>query len=269
MTGLRPLLVASLKMFYRSLDTILFWVVSPLITFGIFALVQQLSFGFEGSRATIDFFSFVAIGTAAFIGAHFAQDGIVGAASGYRAQGVLKRIAVTPISPRTFIAAQILARLAVALAATVGMLALALALGANVSYDANLVWTLPLAAIAVLTAVSLGFAIAGWMATPESANQLNIAFSALVFTLAGIMYPLAGLPDLARDVVVYVVPFASAVEAFRGVVDGQPIDDYASRVLIAFGWLGLAFALASLAYRFTDERRPGKMGKPRRRPLES
>jgi hypothetical protein len=74
------------------------------------------------------------------------------------------------------------------------MLALAIALGAKVNYDASLVWTVPLAVIAVLTAVSLGFAIAGWMATPESANQLNIAFSALVFQLAGIMYPLAGLP---------------------------------------------------------------------------
>jgi hypothetical protein len=42
----------------------------------------------------------------AFIGAHFAQDGSVGAASGYRAQGVLKRIAVTPISPAVFIAAR-------------------------------------------------------------------------------------------------------------------------------------------------------------------
>jgi ABC-2 type transport system permease protein len=254
MTGLRPLFVASLKMFYRSLDTILFWVVSPLLAFGIYALVRDLDFGLPGGK-TIDFFSFVAIGNAAFIGAHFAQDGIVGAASGYRAQGALKRIGVTPISPRTFIAAQILARLAVALAATVGMLALAIALGAKLNYTASLAWTLPLAALAVLTAVSLGFAIAGWMGTPESANQLNIAFASLVFTLAGIMYPLAGLPDTVHDIVVYVVPFTAAVETFRGAAAGQPITDYGRELLIALGWLALAFALASRAYQFSDERR--------------
>jgi ABC-2 type transport system permease protein len=255
MTGLRPLLVASLKMFYRSRDTVLFWIVSPLLLFGIYALVQNLDFGFTGGQGTIDFFSFVAIGNAAFIGAHFAQDGIVGAASGYRASGVLKRIAVTPIRPRTFIAAQILARLTAALTATLVMLGLAIALGAELSYTPSLAWTLPLAALAVLTGVSLGFAIGGWAATPEAANQLNIALFSPVFLLAGILYPLAGLPDLVRDVVVYVIPFTAVVEAFRGAVDGHPITEYGRQVLIGLGWLALAFALASRAYRFTDERR--------------
>jgi ABC-type multidrug transport system permease subunit len=72
----------------------------------------------------------------------------------------------------------------------------------------------------VLTGVSLGFAIAGWAATPEAANQLNIALFSPVFLLAGILYPLAGLPDLVRDVVVYVIPFTAVVEVFRG-ADGH------------------------------------------------
>src|ERR671918_828769 len=215
---LRPLLVASLKMFYRSRDTVLFWIISPLLAFGTYALVQELDFGLPGGQ-TIDFFSFVAIGNAAFIGAHFAQDGIVGAASGYRASGVLKRIGVTPISPSVFIAAQILARLVAALAATVVMLGLAAALGADVEYTATLLWIAPLVAIAVLTGVSFGFAIAGAMGTPEAANQLNIALFTPVFMLAGIMYPLDGLPEAIRDAVIYVIPFAAPVEAVRGVVD--------------------------------------------------
>ncbi|MGH2761234.1 MAG: ABC transporter permease [Thermoleophilaceae bacterium] len=249
---LRPLFVASMKMFYRSRDTVLFWVVSPLLLFVIYALVRDLSFGFDGQAATIDFFSFVAIGNAAFIGAHFAQDGVVGAASGYRASGVLKRVAVTPISPRTFIAAQILTRLVVALAATLVMLGLAVAFGAEVSYTASLVWTLPLVAIAVLTGVSLGFAIAGWAVTPEAANQLNIALFTPVFMLAGIMYPLAGLPEAVHDAVVYMIPFAAVVEVFRGVVDGIPITELARQVLISVGWLGLAFALAGRSYRLVE-----------------
>jgi hypothetical protein len=112
---------------------VLCWIVSPLLLLGIYALVRQLDFGLPGGQ-TIDFFSFVAIGNAAFIGAHFAQDGIVGAASGYRASGRAAADRRQPIAPCTFIAAQILARLV----ATLAMLGLAIALGAELSYTASL-----------------------------------------------------------------------------------------------------------------------------------
>jgi ABC-2 type transport system permease protein len=249
---LRPLFVVSLKLFYRSRDTVLFWVVSPLMLFGIYALVQNLSFGLDNGASSVDFFSFVAIGNAAFIGAHFAQDGSVGAASGYRASGVLKRIAVTPISPAVFISAQILTRLVFALLATVVMLGLAEAFGADIAYTANLAWIVPLVAIAVLTGVSFGFAIAGAMPTPESANQLNIALFTPVFMLAGIMYPLDGLPDAVRDAAVYVIPFVAVVDAVRGMVGGLPITDFLPQAATALAWLGVAFRLAVRSYRFVE-----------------
>lgn len=250
---LRPLFVASVKMFYRSVDTVLFWIISPLLLFVIYALVQELNFGVGDQASSIDFFSFTAIGSAAFIGAHFAQDGAVGAGSGYRASGVLNRIAVTPVSPAVFIAAQVLARLAASLTATVVMLGLAQAFGADIEYTANLAWTFPLVAIATLTGVSFGFAIAGAMGTPEAANQLNIGLFAPVFMLAGIMYPLDGLPEAVRDAVIYVIPFAAPVEAIRGVVDGQPITDFLRESAIALAWLGIAFGLAGHYYRFTEK----------------
>ena len=249
---LRPLFVANLKMFYRSADTILFWIVSPLLLFGIYALVRDLDFGVGNAASDIDFFSFVAIGNAAFIGAHFAQDGSVGAASGYRAAGVLKRIAVTPVSAAVFIAANTLARLVAALVATAAMLGLAEAFGADIAYTANLAWAGPLVAIAVLTGVSFGFAIAGAMSTPEAANQLNIGLFSPVFMLAGILYPLAGLPEAARDAVVYVIPFAAPVQAVRGVVAGAPITDFGKDVLISLAWLGIAFLLAVRNYRLVE-----------------
>jgi ABC-2 type transport system permease protein len=250
--ALWPLFGASVKMFYRSVDTVLFWVVSPLLFLGIFALVQELSFGFEGSRATIDFFSFSAIGYGAFIAAHFAQDGVVAAASGYRASGVLKRIAVTPIAPATFITAQVVARLFTGVVATVVILALGVALGADIQYTANLVWIVPLAAIAILTGVGFAFAIAGVMGTPEAANQLNVGIFTPIFLLNGAQYPLDGLAGGFADVAPYVVPFAAVIEAFRGVVAGAPITDFGSEILAALAWLGVAFALASRAYRFVE-----------------
>lgn len=251
--GLWPLLRASVKLFYRSVDTVLFWVVSPLMLLGILALVQELRFGFEDSSATIDFFSFSAIGYAAFIAAHFAQDGVVGAAAGYRASGVLKRIAATPIAPSTFIAAQVMARLLAGMLATFAILAIGVALGADIAYTAGLLWIVPLAAIAVLTGVGFAFAIAGAMGTPEAANQLNVGIFTPVFVLNGAQYPLDGLMGAFADIAAYVVPFAAVIETFRGVVAAAPITDYGPEILAALAWLALAFWLAVRSYRFGEE----------------
>lgn len=175
------------------------------------------------------------------------------AAAGYRAQGVLKRIAVTPISPATFIAAQVMARLVTAVAATVVILAIGDALGARIEYTANLLWIVPLATIAVLTGVSFAFAIAGVARTPEAANQLNLALFTPVFLLNGAQYPTDALLGVLSDVVDYVVPFAAVIETFHGVVAGAPITEFGPRLLAALGWLALAFFLATRSYRFGEE----------------
>jgi hypothetical protein len=169
---------------------------------------------------------------------------------------------VTPISPSVFIAAQILARLVAALTATVAMLALAVALGADVEYTASLLWIVPLVAVAVLTGVSFGFAIAGAMSTPEAANQLNIALFTPVFMLAGIMYPLDGMPEAVRDAVIYAIPFAAVVDAFRGMVDGLPITDFIPQAATALAWLGAAFGLAIRSYRFVERPFGASIGTP-------
>jgi ABC-type multidrug transport system permease subunit len=249
---LRPLLLASAKMFYRSLDTVWFAAVSPLLIIAISALVRHLHFAFAHNAGSISFFSFTAIGWAAFLAAHMNQDGIVGTASGYRAQGALKRIAVTPISPRVFIAAQVLTRLAVGLAQTILVLAIVIALGANIADTADLAWLLPLAAIALLTGTAFGFAIAGATDNPEAANQINITLSTPVLLLGGILYPLQGLPGVLPRLAEYVVPFAAPVQAFREAAAGHLTGDFPRLLLISLAWLAVAIALAIRNYRLIE-----------------
>jgi ABC-2 type transport system permease protein len=251
-TQLRPMLIASAKMFYRSMDTIWFAAVSPFLLLAILALVKRLHFAFAHHSGSVSFFTFTAVGFAAFIAAHFNQDGIVGTASGYRAQGVLKRIAATPISPLVFIAAQVLTRLAVALIQTVAFLAAAIALGASIHYTPDLAWVLPLAAIALLTGTGFGFAIAGIATNPEVANQLNITLFTPVFLLAGVQYPLQGLPGVLPRLAEYLVPFAAPVQAFREAVAGHLAGDFPRLVLISLGWLAVAFVLAVRGYRLSE-----------------
>jgi ABC-2 type transport system permease protein len=252
-TQLRPLLIASAKMFYRSLDTVWFAAVSPFLLLAILALVKHLQFGLAQETGTIGFLTFTAIGYAAFLAAHFNQDGIVGTAAGYRAQGVLKRIAATPISGSTFILAQVLTRLGVALVQTLAFLAAVVAIGADIRYTPDLLWILPVAAIALLTGTGFGFAIAGFASTPETANQLNITLFTPVFLLAGVQYPLQGLPGVLPDIAPYVVPFAAPIEAFRQAVAGDLGGDFPRLILISLAWLALAIALAVRNYRLVEK----------------
>ncbi len=249
---LRPLFIASSKMFYRSLDTVLFALLAPFLIIAITALAQHLHFVFANKPGSISFFSFTAIGWAAFLAAHVNQDGTVGTASGYRAQGVLKRIAVTPVSPRVFIAAQVLTRLVVALVQTILVLAIAVALGADVNYTAELAWLLPIAAIALLTGTAFGFAIAGLAKSPEAANQINITATTPVILLGGVTYPLHGLPGVLPHIAEYAVPFAAPIQAFREAVAGHLGGDFPRLTLISLAWLALTMALAIRSYRLVE-----------------
>ena len=250
---LRPLLLASAKMFYRSLDSVVLALVSPFLLLAVVALVKHLDFGFAHSSGVIGFLTFTAIGYAAFMGAHLNQDGAVGTASGYRAEGVLKRIAATPISPTAFIAAQVLTRLAVALIETLTFLVVAIAVGASIAYTADLAWIVPITAVAVLTGTAFGFAIAGVAGNPEAANQLNITLFTPVFLLAGVQYPLQGLPGALPDIALYAVPFAAPIQAFREAVVGDLGGDFARLVVISLAWLAIALALAVRSYRLVDK----------------
>lgn len=251
-TQLRPLFVASLKMFYRSLDNVLGAAIVPLVFMAVLALVSNLDFGFAHRSGNIGFLTFTVIGFAAFLAAHFNQDGTVGAASGYRAQGVLKRIAVTPVPARTFIAAQVLVRLAAGFAETMLFLVIGIAIGASIRYSADLVWIVPLVTIAVLTGASFGFAIAGVAKNPEAANQLNLTLFAPVILLAGVQYPLQGLPGSLPHIAEYVIPFAAPVQAFREAVAGHLAGDFPRLLAISLGWLVLAALLAVRSYRLVD-----------------
>lgn len=249
---LRPLLTASAKMFYRSLDTLLFAAIIPFLFMAILALVGHLQFAFAHHTGSVSFLTFTAIGFSAFLAAHFNQDGIVGSASGYRVQGVLKRIAVTPISPLMFITAQVLIRVLAGVVETVLFLAAAVAFGAHINYTPDLVWILPVSVLAVLIGTSFGFTIAGVSKSPEAANQLNLALFAPVILLAGVQYPLQGLPGVLPHLAEYVVPFAAPVQAFREAVAGKLADDFPRLLALSVGWLALALALAVRSYRLVE-----------------
>jgi hypothetical protein len=100
-----PLFRASMKMMLRSRGVI-FAVVTASLYIAFFGLIQDLDFGI-GSE-TIGFFEFVLPGFAVFLMVYQIQDITVAVAASFKARGILKRLATTPLSPARFIGVQTL-----------------------------------------------------------------------------------------------------------------------------------------------------------------
>ena len=135
MRGVPQLTLASARMIYRSPASLRVAFLTPLMFAVLVALFHELRFE-TGSRS-IDFFSYIATGVAFWYVTYAAEHGMTGAAAGYRAQGVLKRIAATPISAGAFIAAQVLARVGVAVVQIIAVLGAAKLFGAHIELGAN------------------------------------------------------------------------------------------------------------------------------------
>lgn len=72
--------------------------------------------------------------------------------------------------------------------------------------------------------------------------------------LSGAMLPLDALPGALLDIVKVAVPFASPIEAIRGIIlDGTPITSYGPEILVGVAWALAMLIVATTVYRFDQE----------------
>jgi ABC-2 type transport system permease protein len=246
-----PLFRASWKMMLRSRGVI-FAVVAASFQIAFFGLMQDLDFGFPGE--TIRFFDFVLPGMAVFIIVYQIQDIMVAVAASYKARGILKRLATTPLSPSTFIGVQTLTYVGLGVVASALVLTIGKLVGGNLAITANLLWLIPLIALVVLTSIAIAFAIAGLTPNPQTASNVGSTLTFLLFALTGALLPVEALPGVLPDIVPYAVPHTSLIQAIRGIaLTGEGITAYGQQVLVGFVWLVAAFTIAAISYRFTEE----------------
>lgn len=251
MHAFSALTLASSRMLFRAPATLRVAFVTPVMFAALVALYDRLSF--QTGSASVDFFDYIAVGVTAWYITYTAEHGMTGAAAGYRAQGVLKRLAVTPISALEFISAQILARLALAVAQMIAVLGAAKLLGASIEVGPNLLWALAPVTMVVLMGLSIGFIWAGITRSPEGANTLDVMMAIPLLFLAGAMWPLAAYPDAVEQIVRYAIPFVSPFDTLRGIaLDGASITGYGSELLVGTAWLVALVALAARAYRLKE-----------------
>jgi ABC-2 type transport system permease protein len=252
MRGLTQLTLASARMIYRSPASLRVAFLTPLMFAVVIALFHELRF--ETGSGQIDFFSYITVGVAFWYVTYAAEHGMTGAAAGYRAQGVLKRIAATPISAGAFIAAQVLARVGVAVVQSLAVLGAAKLLGAHIKLEANFAWELVPVTMIVLAALSLGFIWAGVARTPGGANTLDLFGLIPLLYLAGGLFPRDAYSHLVQQITDYAIPFAPMFDMLRGIaLEGASITHYGRQLLVAAAWVAALFLIASRVYRLKED----------------
>ncbi len=231
---------------------VIFAVLAAALQVVVLRLMGNLGFAF--GNQTLSFINYVLPGYSVFLVVFQLQDITVAVAASYKARGILRRLAVTPVSPYRFVAAQMLSFVGLGVVAASVMLLLGKLIGVDLVLTANLLWLLPLIALVTLTALAIAFTIAGLTPNPQTAANVGATLNFLLFSFTGVMLPIGALPGALPAIVPYAVPYTALLEAIRGIaLTGQGVTAYGQRVLVGLIWLVVAFTIATIAYRFSDE----------------
>ena len=246
-----PLFRASWKMMLRSRGVFAAVITSSLYI-AFFGLIEDLDFGIGGE--TIKFFDYVLPGFAVFLMNYQIQDITVAVAASFKARGILKRLATTPLSPFRFIAVQAATYVGLGVVASGLVLTIGKMVGGHIALTANLIWLIPLIALVAITSIALGYATAGLTPNPQTATNVGSTITFLIMGFSGVMFPIEALPGALPDVVPYAIPHTALIEIIRGIaLFGDAITGYGHELLIGIAWLTGAFAAAALFYRFTED----------------
>ncbi|MCI3920656.1 ABC transporter permease [Paenibacillus sp. TRM 82003] len=176
-------------------------------------------------------------------------NGVAGQISSWRERGVLRRMQSTTLKARTFIAAQITARLLLnGSQAVIVLLIASLVFGTRVSGS----WLLLLfyVVLGTLVFMSIGFIIAGTAKTPESAGPIAGLISFPLLFLGNVFFPVRNMPEFLQPIV-QALPIVHLSDAMRDVMNvGAGIGSLWGETLILGGWLVAAFAIASWTFRW-------------------
>lgn len=180
------------------------------------------------------------------------QLGIFGVAFAFvtlKRRGVLRRLKVTPLHPRDFIAAQVMSRLVV----SVGQIALMLAFGVlvlDLHFVGNPVLLLGLAMLGAAVFLSLGFAIAGIARSEDQVPPMANAVSLPMLLLSGVFFSRTNLPEIVRHIT-EVLPLTHLADAMRAVaIDGAGVADILPQLIGLGIWAPVSIALAVWLFRW-------------------
>lgn len=212
---------------------------------------------FDIDQATIEgqdqgFKGFLVPGIAAMAIMQGGIFGVVFTLVRFRAQGVLRRLFATPISPAHFLVGQVITRLTISVLQAYILLAVgALVLGVSIggSPAAWLSMTL-LAVLGGALFISLGLAISGMAKTEDVAAPVSNVIALPMMFLSGVFFPVDSLPDTVARVTQY-LPLTYLADGMRAAaLEGAGVTSLGPEFLGLALWTALMFIVATRTFRW-------------------
>ena len=167
---------------------------------------------------------------------------------GQREKQILKRLAATPLARSTLVGSNVFTRLLIAIVQTL----IIVGIGA-VLFGVSVLQPLAVAALVVLgavTFVSIGYVIASYARTEDSANTLASVVQFPLMFLSGIFFPIAFMPQWLQPVAA-LLPLTYLGDALRQtMVGGAAYAPLYVDVLVLAGWLAVTFLISARYFRW-------------------
>jgi ABC-2 type transport system permease protein len=168
----------------------------------------------------------------------------------WRQQGILRRLAVTPLRPATLISAQMLGRLLISLVQSAVLLAVAMLV-----FKVQIVGSWPALAltltIGTLALLAVGFIIGSFVKKPEVANTISFLISFPMMFLAGTYFPTDSAPSFLTPLI-KAIPLTYLNDALRQIVNnGANLAVVQNDLLILAAWMVVGLLLAARAFRWS------------------
>jgi len=167
---------------------------------------------------------------------------------GWREQGILRRLGVTPLPPGSLMASQAVSYALVSLTQVVIILTMGrLIFGVNI--NGSYLWLAVTLALGIMAMLSIGYVIASLLKTVTSVNAvMNMVTFPMIF-LGGSYFPLDPPPVL--EPLVNAIPLTHLNDALREVVNhGGGLSDLWLSWMILAAWIVSGFVLSIRLFRW-------------------
>ena len=166
-----------------------------------------------------------------------------------REKGILKRLAATPLRRWQLVGSNVMMRLLIALAQTIIIVAVG-TLAFGVEIVGSMVVTFAFVVLGAVTFLALGYVIASFATTEDSANGMTSMIQFPMMFLSGAFFPIDQMPQFLQAVA-RIIPLTYLADALRQVmVGGAPFAPLWVCVAVLVGWLVVCFGIASRKFRW-------------------
>ena len=168
---------------------------------------------------------------------------------GDREKLILKRLAATPLRRWQLVGSNVLMRILIAFAQTLIIVAVG-GLAFGVGITGSLLLVVGFVTLGAMTFLSLGYVVASFAQTEDSANGMTSMIQFPMMFLSGAFFQIDQMPEFLQGIA-RVIPLTYLADALRQVmVGGTPFAPLWVCAAVLLGWLAVSFGIAARKFRW-------------------